>query len=757
MSVTGTFDAKIFENPANRYCIIRVRSSDPSIPAEARSGRRYPDHLIRFTAVGYELPMTSAVQLELEGEWTNSKHGMQLKVEEWHEIVPKTEAGVLAYLGSGLIKGIGKKTAEEIVARFGTDALEILEHQPQRLTEIRGITENKLREITASYAESRMLRDLLALLAPFQLTPKSAMKIYQQLGPACVDTLRQSPFELCRLSGFGFRRVDAIAQKTGLDLHDPLRIRGAIHCALEEARSKKGHLFLPREELLAEAMKLLNEKIPLPQHRLRREEAEQVLQDMLLSGQVVLSRDGIYPAAAFAQEDETARRIARLLTQPMTAGHCDAAFSAAKANTGLTLSSMQEAAVYAAFRHPVSIITGSPGTGKTTVLKMILETWRILHPEGKSLLMAPTGRASRRMAESTGFQDAKTIHSSLGLISEEDTDTRTHRDTPLEAGLIIVDETSMVDMWLAKQFFTRVGFGTRLVLVGDPDQLPSVGAGNVFRELIRCGQIPVTRLDRLFRQAGDSLIAHNAKLINEGSAKLHFGGDFVFLEAENQEAAARILTEQYEKEIAEHGVAQVQILSPFRAEGAASANHLNEAIREQVNPFRAQEDEIPFGPRALRVGDRVMQNRNTRDVSNGDLGFIRAVETAGAGIQIKVDFGEGRLFSYSPEQMADLDLAYATTIHKAMGSEVDVVLMPLIKAHAIMLYRNLLYTGITRAKKKVILVGQQAMLYLAIHKSSTGKRNTLLGERIGLYQKAFAKSPALPSTPAPQEEWKAAG
>ena len=316
--IIATFDGKIFDNPANRYCVVRMKTDDTSIPEGARSTRRYPDHLIRFTAVGYDIPLTDAVCLELGGAWVKSKYGLQLQVESCQEIVAKTEDGVRAYLGSGLIKGIGQKIAAQIVARFGADALDILEHTPERLLEIPGITEKKLEGIKASYAESRALRDIIALLAPFQLTPKMAAKIYQELGPTSVDILRNSPFELCRVSGIGFKRVDAIIQKTDPRPHDPMRIRGAVRYALDEARSKKGHLFLPREEAVIEALKLLNEKLPA-ETRLHREEVGAVIQDMAVDGQIVLSHDAAYPAAQFSLEDETAHSIAKLLSQQMSA------------------------------------------------------------------------------------------------------------------------------------------------------------------------------------------------------------------------------------------------------------------------------------------------------------------------------------------------------------------------------------------------------------------------------------------------------
>ncbi|MFG6330725.1 MAG: ATP-dependent RecD-like DNA helicase [Lachnospiraceae bacterium] len=758
MSYIGTYDGKIFHNPSNKFCIVIVKTADTSIPEKARDKRRYRDHLIRFTAVGYEIPMTDAVELELDGEWVNGKYGMQLQVEQWREIVPKTKEGVLSYLGSGLIKGIGEKTAAEIVAKFGTNTLDILENHPERLLEVRGITENKLEDIRTSYAESRMLRDIMTLLAPFKLTPKTALKIYQHFGPACMELLKKSPFELCRIPGFGFRRVDAIVRKTDNRPRDPMRIGGALHCTLDEAKGKQGHLFLERENLCKAAFKLLNEKIPLPEMRVRPEEVEKELDGMILSGSVVSMRDNIYHPAVFAQEDETASRIARLLAEerpPMK--DISAVIETVRTELGLRTSGKQESAVRTAFLYNLSIITGSPGTGKTTVLKIILEVYRRLWPDNKIILMAPTGRASRRMAESTGFEGACTLHSGLGLVSEEDEGSRNRKKDGLDADMVIVDEFSMVDMWLAGKFFPALKKGAKIILVGDPDQLPSVGAGNVFRELIQCGLVPVTVLDEIFRQAKDSLIAHNARFIHDGNTKLYYGKDFQLLPCDSQEDAAAAIIERYCQEIESNGIEHVQILSPFRTEGAASSDHLNAAIREIVNPFQSTEDEVRIGPKTFRVGDRIMQTKNTDKVSNGDLGFIRYIDDTPDGKRIGLEFRENRSLEYSTEDLVNLDLAYATTIHKAMGSEYDIVLMPILKAHYIMLYRNLLYTGITRARKKVVLAGEKSVLFMAIHKNEISRRNTLLGERIRLYYRAYAKSAGIIVPEFPEEKLKAAG
>ena len=753
----GTYDGTIYHNPANKFCIISVKTADQDVPQEARSTRRYKDHLIRFVATGYELPRTDAVELELDGEWKKGKYGMQLQVEQWHEIVPRTKGGVEGYLASGLIKGIGPATAAQIVSRFGVETLDILQNHPERLLEIKGITEGKLEDIKTSYAESRMLQDLMTLLSPFKITPKTAQKIYQYFGPASVDILKKSPFELCQVSGFGFLRVDAIVQKNGGDLHDPMRIKGALFWALEDSKGSKGHLFLTSEVLRKEALRVLNAKIPIPSLRLHEQEVIDVLQNMILHGEIVAVSEKIYLPRVFAQEDETARQIAMRVVEPSTPERIEQILERVKREMGLALSSKQEAAVHAAYRHNLSIITGSPGTGKTTVLKTILEVYRRLYPNGEIVLMAPTGRASRRMAESTGVDKARTLHSGLGLASEEEDVRRSNTQEPLSADLIIVDEFSMVDMWLANKFFSRIKEGARIVLVGDPDQLPSVGAGNVFRELIDCGLITVTVLDQIFRQSKDSLIAYNAKFINEGNTKLYYGQDFIFMASDNQTEAAERIVSRYCREIEESGIDRVQILSPFRSEGAASAEQLNEAIREVVNPFRSAEEEIKVGVKVFKVNDRIMQTKNTAKVSNGDLGFIRYIRNDEKGAHVGLDFGAGREMEYSIEDMVNLDLAYATTIHKAMGSEYETVIMPLLKAHTVMLYRNLLYTGITRAKKRVILIGQKQVLFMAIHRNEIGKRNTLLGERIRLYYKAYARRAGIPIPAAIEKELKHAG
>ncbi len=766
MSYIATYDSTIFHNPASHYSIICVKTSDQNIPEEARSSRRYHDRLIRFTAVGYDLPLTEAVDMELHGEWTDSKYGKQLSVILCREVVKPTTEGIQGYLASGLIKGIGEKTAQAIVGRFGLDTLNILEHHPEQLLEIKGITPEKLEDITASYVESRMLRDIMTLLSPFKISPATALKVYQYFGASSLTVLKKSPFELCQISGFGFKRVDAIVQKADnrpQRLHDPLRIRGALYCSLDEARHQKGHLFVSSKYLTSNSLKLLNEKIPLPDMRLHSKEVERELENMILSGSVVSNRENIYLPRVFGQEDETARQIATLLTSPPPQKQITQILPQVLSESGIELSPKQETAVCTAFLHHLSIITGPPGTGKTTVIKTILEVHRKLYKDAMILLMAPTGRASRRMAESSGFMDAKTLHNGMGLTivleqaGEETEHGRPKEKKLFEADLIIVDEFSMTDMWLASQFFSRIKPETKVILVGDPDQLPSVGAGNVFHELIHCGLIPVTVLDQVFRQSEDNLIAINAAFIRKGNTKLFYGPDFSFISCDDPAAAAEIITNIYCKETADGSIEQLQLLTPFRSEGCTSADHLNQSLRELVNPFRCAEEETKIGTKSFRVGDRIMHTKNTDIVSNGDLGFIRSISRTPQGIRIGLEFSYSRKLTYAPEDMAKVELAYATTIHKAMGSEYDTVIIPILKAHTIMLYRNLIYTAITRAKKRVILVGQKQMLFMAIHRNDISKRNTLLGQRIMLYFRAFAKDKGIAFPKALEEKLKQAG
>ncbi len=738
MSYLCVYDHTLYYNPDNKYCIISVKTNDNNIPMQARSAYKHRDNLIRFVAVGYELPRTDKVSMEIDGEWRSGKHGYQLQVASCTEIVPQTRDGIQGYLSSRLIKGVGDKTAAMIVERFGADALKVIENEPEKLLEIRGITPAKLEEIKASYAESRCLRDIMILLAPFQITPATATKIYEHFGAKSVEILQKNPFELCQISGFGFKRVDAILQKNGFPLNSPMRIHGAVFAVLDTQKNDGGHLFCEAEALVKAAGKLLNERIGKPEDHISLESVNKILQEMILKGEVVSANGKIYQTACFVQEDETALQIAKMIAVPPETVDITSVLSHIRDSLGIALSQRQSEAVYMAFRSNLSIITGSPGTGKTTVLRAIIEVFKYLNPKGIIMLAAPTGRASRRMAESTGRDDAKTLHSLLGLLGDGLMIPKA-KNEPLNADLIIVDESSMVDMWLANKFFGRIKLGTKVILVGDFDQLQSVGAGDVFRELIGCGQIPVTRLNEIFRQKKGSLIALNAKSINENQTKLQYGEDFTFFKTETQDETAETISNIFCDEVRKNGIEQVQILSPFRSDGAASVEQLNLTLRELVNPPNDDTLDLKIGNRYFRVGDKIMQTKNNDKASNGDIGFIRKIGRNDKNeTEVTIEFAADRIVTYGFEDMGHIEHAYATTIHKSMGSEYGVVIIPVIRAHAIMLKRNLIYTAITRAKQKVILVGQYGMLYMAIGRNDAGKRNTTLGERITNYVRALS-------------------
>ena len=754
MNLTAAFDREIFYSPASRYTILQMKTADRMVPETARRPYTYQDHLIRFIAVGYDLPRSGAVKLELEGSWVDGKHGVQFAVERWNEILPSTVQGILAYLASGALKGIGGKTAEAIVERFGTSALKVLEQEPERLLEIRGITEERLAEIKRCYMESRVMRELLLLLAPLKVTPNTAMKVLGYFGMNGVELLRESLFRLCEVPGFGFRRVDEIVRKSGGDLHDPMRIQGALFYIIQESRSKNGHLYIEIDRLLKDTFNLLNEDLDKP---LKWEQVGRQLADMINLNVVVSSGGNIYLPQVYKQECETALKIARMVLELPEPVNLTPIMEQVKGQLGITLSQRQTEGVEMAFRHNLSIITGGPGTGKSTILRAVVEAYHILYPNNRIALAAPTGKASRRMAETTRIEDAQTLHSLLKIYGD---DGEQHQKQPLNAGLLIVDETSMVDMWLAHQLFTRLTPSTKVLLVGDADQLESVGAGNVFQELIESGIVPVTVLDQIFRQAEDSRIAYNARFINEGNGELYYGPDFSFIPAADQEEAAEIVCRLYKEEAARVDIQQLQILSPYREKGEASSQNLNEVIREEINPEMDGKPEMAHGGKKFRLRDRVIQMKNNskmvlynrqgsiigKGVFNGDVGYVREIRPD----TVIINF-DGRYAKYPLNSLDELELSYAMTIHRAQGSEYDTVIIPLLAAHRVLLTRNLLYTAVTRAKGRVLLVGQKKALFMAISKTRKGKRNTLLAERVRLYHKKLT-SPSRPAEEPPMRK-----
>ena len=723
------FERSIFQS-ANGYCVFGYNTKDESVPVAARSTQYHRDKKIHITAVGYNLPATDAIDVDLQGKWQPSKYGMQLIVDSFEQMLPQDTNGIVAYLSSGLIKGIGPETAKAIVARFGSNTLNVMENDPEQLLAVKGIARTKLKKIIASYSETSKLRELTAYLAPYGVSMKKIAKIQETFEDNSLRVVQSDPFQLCRIRGFGFLTVDAIARKTKVSLRNPLRYAGAIHYCLEEARSN-GHLFLPHDELVDKCYELLNRECEgevVPMYDVTGAVSQEVK-----AKQIYNENGRIYLSFERLCEVKTAKRIVSMLLSEGMPMVSDLAKQIALTESNLPhpLAPSQREAVKLCLSHPCSIMTGGPGVGKTTTLKAILEIYHRVFPEHEILLAAPTGKASRRMSEQTGFP-ASTLHSAMGILSDEDIET--NGPEFLSADFVVIDECSMVDMRLAYALFERLKPGVKLLFVGDPDQLPAVGAGNVLREMIRSGIVPTAVLDTVFRQASNSRIALNAYAVNHNDTKLLYGDDFLMQDVQTSEDAADLVMKCFFDEVTQHGIENVQILSPFRRRGAVCADNLNIAIREMINPKRSGVNELKCGTKVFREGDRIIQTRNCDGVSNGDVGVITRIYMDEDGEQlIDIKLLDGRELIYTADKMENIDLSYCISIHKSQGAEFPVVIIPILKEHYIMLRRNLLYTAISRAKAKVILIGHRQAVFTAIHKNDVDKRNTVLADRITVY------------------------
>ena len=722
------FDRAIFQSD-NGYCVFSYSTQDESVPKEARKNSFFSDDKIHFTAVGYHLVSTNVVEAELDGTWEQSKHGLQLSVTTCKQIVPTDQAGVLAYLSSGIIKGVGPEIAKAIVAKFGDKTMEVLDQNPQQLLSIRGIARTKLKTIVASYEETKALSDLMIYLAPFGVSMKKVAMIKEEFGDQSLQIVKTDPFQLCRIKGFGFMTVDSIARKTKVSLKHPMRYAGAINYVLDEARVS-GHLFLSVDETVGRCYDLLNSDCEA--EVVSEGEIRQAISNERLESRIYVEGTRVYLSYERMCEVKAAKRIVSMILQEdfEEIYDLDEKIDQAEQTLKQKLAPSQRKAVKLCLSHPISIMTGGPGSGKTTTLRFILDIYKKEYPSNEILLAAPTGRASRRMAEQTGMF-ASTLHSALGLITDEESPLN---DTELlPADLIVVDEFSMVDMRLAYILLERIKPGAQLLIVGDADQLPSVGAGNVLREMIRSEKVPTAVLDTIFRQASNSRIIVNAHAINHNDTHLQYGDDFQMLEVQNAEDAAQLVVKNYLQEVSQHGLENVQILSPFRKRGAVASNALNETIRDLVNPASKRKMELKCGSRVFRVGDRIMQTANRNGVSNGDVGLITGMVKVDDEVFVDIRLLDGRELRYSKDMMEDVEFSYCLTIHKSQGQEYPVIIVPLLKEHYIMLRRNLLYTAVTRAKVKVILIGQRQAVYIAIHKCDVGQRNTVLADRIVAY------------------------
>lgn len=721
------------------FSVFSYHTQDPDTPESARHFSRLGKSWYTFTAVGYGMPDTDAVDVELDGKWENSKYGLQLHVSSCREVAPRTVKSILAYLCSGLIKGIGPETAKAIVAKFGTQTIDVLENEPERLLEVKGIAKAKLATIMRSYEQTRTLREITEYLSPFGVSLKKIHKIQEAFGDDSLRIVKTDPFQLCKIKGFGFLTVDEIARKTRVSLRHPLRYVGAMLYLLDEAMGA-GHLFLPVEELESKCYDLLNRDCQREVVSVSDIHAAVVKAHM---DKLIYNEKGrVYKFFERQCEVQVAKRVVSLLLQerPIEIPNITAEIKASEKALHQQLAPSQRTAVELCLTHSISIITGGPGVGKTTTLRVILDIYHRVMPDNEILLAAPTGKASRRMHEQTGYP-ASTLHSAMGIMYDADLAAQEYE--LLTADLVIVDECSMVDMRLAYALFQRLKPGAQLILVGDPDQLPSVGPGNVLREMIRSQMIPTAVLDIVFRQASNSRIALNAHAVNHNDTHLLYGDDFIFCDVNTSDEALSLILKYYVQEVSQNGIENVQILSPQRKKGTVCANRLNSEIRDLVNPPRAGRAEIKCGGMTYRVGDRVIQTRNQEEVANGEVGVITAITGDGTNDPvIEITLLDGRVLNYSADMLEDVDLSYCISIHKSQGAEFPVVLIPILKEHYIMLRRNLLYTAISRAKSKVILIGQRQAIYMAIHKHDVDKRNTALADRITVYYDREQQRPA---------------
>ena len=700
----------------NSYMIALYRPCEKILDT---SGNR----VTQVKAVGYCLPTADNLRYEIQGHWSkNPKHGVQYEVESYEEVIVPSKEGIIAYLSSGQIKGIGPKMAERIFDAFGLNTLNVLDHEPEKLLTISGISKTKLKKICDSYLANRGARDVVAFLAPHGITPNRAVQLYREYGNETMEIVKNHPYRLCEIAGIGFRSADQIAMNMGFAKVSAERVDEGLMFTLTEAEGK-GHLCMEKKDFVKTAMKILDTPeltIDMVANRAAR---------LVSAGRLSCYKGYVYRARTAETEQQLAERIHVVQRSSPYArfSSLDQEINREEQKLGIRLDPEQRTAITTALQSPISVITGGPGTGKTSIQKAILDIYRRQNPGGRIVCCAPTGRAARRMEQSTGHP-ASTVHKALGLIAGDD--GQYGEPELFDADLVLIDEVSMLDIYLAKHVLRSVPKGCQLVLIGDADQLPSVGPGAVLSEIIKSDVIPVVRLDRVHRQNAGSRIATNAKLIRYGNLSLEYGTDFQFLDSSSIAESAEKIEKLYLQEIAKYGVDNVALLSPYRQKTETGVAALNERIRKDVNPQDPTKGEITLGKKTFRTGDKVMQIKNHEDVNNGDIGYITDISGIGNDAVVCIDFGDGRNVEYDASELNMLDLGYASTIHKSQGSEYQSVIINLQCAHSIMLVRPLIYTAITRAKKQVIIVGERRALCIAIKKQDTEKRGTQLAERL---------------------------
>ena len=735
-TVTGYIDHIIFRNEENGYTVMVVKNSENEE---------------ELTCVGSFPAISQGTTIQASGIYTHHPvYGKQFQISSFVEKIPEDTYAMERYLGSGAIKGIGAALAARIVRRFGEDTIRIVEEEPERLAEVKGISEKKAREIAAQVTEKTEMRKAMIFLQKYGISLNLGAKIYQKYKDSLYTVLQENPYRLAEdISGVGFKIADEIAARIGIHADSDYRIRSGMLYTLLQA-SGEGHTYLPKEQLFARCAKLLG---------VDESYMEKHLMDMLLDRKLVMQEKKgekiIYPSQYYYLELNTARMLCELnICCPEDENIVEKRIASIEKETGTVLDEMQKKAVTEAAGHGLFILTGGPGTGKTTTINAII---RFFEGEGAELrLAAPTGRAAKRMTEATGYE-AQTIHRLLELngMPEDDRSAgavhfERNAQNPLEADVIIIDEMSMVDIHLMHSLLLAITAGTRLILVGDENQLPSVGPGNVLRDIIHSGCFPVIELTKIFRQASESDIVVNAHKINRGEpVEIHNKSrDFFFLKRYDADMIIRVVIALIQDKLPRYVNArpfEIQVLTPMR-KGLLGVERLNQMLQRYLNPQDGSKKEKTLGDRLFRQGDKVMQIKNDYQmewevrgrygipvekgvgVFNGDTGILREInefaETA------EVEFEDGRFATYSFKQLEELELAYAITIHKSQGSEYPAVILPVLSGPQMLLNRNLLYTAVTRARKCVTVVGSEETFAEMIRNEKQQKRYSALDERI---------------------------
>jgi len=723
----GVLERVTFANPETGYTIARV---DP--------GRGGPDLI---TAVGPLLGAQVGESLRMLGRWSSHpRYGKQFEVHSYTTVLPATVQGIQRYLGSGLIKGIGPVMAERMVKHFGVDIMYIIEDEPGRLIEVDGLGPKRTAMITAAWAEQKAIKEVMVFLQGVGVSTSLAVRIYKKYGDASISVVRAEPYRLASdVWGIGFKTADTIATAVGIARDSPERIRAGLAYTLSEA-ADDGHCFLPAPNLIADAAKILDVPADLIAPCLEElAAAEGVVRETVPAAAGTTPQvPAVYLPPFFQAERALASSLLRLLAAKRDRlpgfGSVDwgKALGWLRGRTGASLAPEQEDAVRLALTERVAVLTGGPGCGKSFTVRSVVELARA--KRAKIVLAAPTGRAAKRLAELTG-NEAATIHRLLQL--RPGGEPSFDASSPLDADLVVVDETSMVDVILANKLVKAIPPGAHLLLVGDVDQLPSVGAGEVLRDLLAAGALPVVRLTKIFRQAQQSGIVVNAHRINGGEQPLirEFSDFFMFSCDEVEQTAALVVDIVARRIPAKFGLdprRDVQVLCPMHR-GPTGAGNLNLVLQEALTPFRDAQPERRYGGRVFRVGDKVTQLRNNYEkgaagIFNGTVGVVTGISLEDHTLTVLTD--EDEPVDYGFDELDELAHAYAVTIHRSQGSEYPAVVIPLTMGSWMMLQRNLLYTGVTRAKKLVVLVGSRRALAVAVRTKGAGRRHTALSHRL---------------------------